>query len=186
MCGRTGTRSKWRPLSGACEMTRAFLSLGSNVGDRLEYLRSAIAALDRGTRLSVVRTSKVYETEPVEVGEGHPDYLNCAVEVECGMSAVELLRFCQGVEAALGRGKKGEMAPRTVDVDVLLFGEEEVSVSDLMIPHRGVTRSFNLRCLADLAPETNVPGHGAVADLLKEAELAGIREAEGAELWRSA
>lgn len=167
-------------------MTRAFLSLGSNVGDRLEYLHSAVAALDRGTRLSVVEVSKIYETEPVEVSEGHPDYLNCAVEIECGMSAVELLRFCQGIEAVLGREKKGEMAPRTIDIDVLLFGGEEIEVPDLTIPHRGITRAFNLRCLADLSPELLIPKYGVVGEMLSGAELAGVREVEGANVWSRA
>ncbi len=165
-------------------MPRVFLSLGSNVGDRMEYLRSAVAALERGTRISVVGMSKIYETDPVEVGEGHPDYLNCAVEVECGVPAVELLRFCQGIEAALGRDEKGEMEPRTVDIDILLFGEEEVGETDLAIPHRGVLRAFNLRCLADIAPELYVPGHGVVEDLLEETELGGVREVEGENLWK--
>ncbi len=163
-------------------MRRAFLSLGSNVGDRLDYLKAAVAALDRGPRVSVAGASKVYETEPVEVGGGHPDYLNCVVEVECGVPAMELLRYCQGVEAALGRDGKGEMAPRTIDIDILLFGEEEVEAPDLALPHRGILRGFNLKCLADLAPELTVPGHGAVADLLKDAGLAGVREIEGERL----
>lgn len=162
-------------------MPRAFLSLGSNLGDRMEYLRSAVATLDRGIRLSVLGTSKIYETTPVEVGEGHPDYLNCAVEVECGMPAVELLRYCQGVEAALGRDRKGDMVPRTVDIDILLFGNEEIEGPDLTVPHRGVTRSFNLRCLSDLAPELHIPGRGAVGELLEGAELGGIREVDGGE-----
>jgi 2-amino-4-hydroxy-6-hydroxymethyldihydropteridine diphosphokinase len=151
----------------------------------MENLRSAVLALDRGPRLSVVGASKVYETEPVEVGEGHPDYLNCVVEAECGVSALELLRFCQGVEAALGRVGKGSMAPRTIDVDVLLFGEEEVSVRDLLLPHRGITRPFNLRCLADLDPELRVPGRGTVGELLKGVDLGGVREFEGTGLWRA-
>ena len=103
-------------------MTRAFLSLGSNLGDRLGYLRSAAHALGRGPSLEFVGASKVYETVPVEVGGDQPDYLNCVVEVRCGLPAVELLRYCQGVEAGLGRGGKGERAPRTVDIDVLLLG----------------------------------------------------------------
>jgi 2-amino-4-hydroxy-6-hydroxymethyldihydropteridine diphosphokinase len=65
-----------------------------------------------------------HETEPVEVEEAQPDYLNFVVEARCGMLALKLLRFCQGVEAALGRERKGERAPRTVDVDVLHFGQE--------------------------------------------------------------
>lgn len=163
-------------------MTRAFLSLGSNLGDRLGFLRSAVAALERGTRVSVVRTSPVYETEPVEVDEGHPDYLNCAVEVECGMPAVELLRFCQGIEAALGREGKGEMAPRTIDIDILLFGEAEIEEPDLVVPHRGVRRAFNLRCLADLDPEMEVPGLGRVRSLLERADPGGVREFRGVEI----
>ncbi|MGH3087758.1 MAG: 2-amino-4-hydroxy-6-hydroxymethyldihydropteridine diphosphokinase [Rubrobacteraceae bacterium] len=163
-------------------MTRAFLSLGSNLGDRPQYLRSAVAALDLGPRTSVVGASKVYETEPVEVGEGHPNYLNCVVEVECGLSAVELLRYCQGVEAALGREEKGEMAPRTIDIDLLLFGDEEIEGPDLTVPHRGVSRAFNLKCLADLAPEMNIPGCGVVGELLNLTDLTGVREFEGASL----
>jgi len=142
-------------------------------------LRSAIAALGRGTRISVVRASKIYETDPVEVGEGHPDYLNCAVEAECGMEAIELLRFCQGIEAALGREGKGEMEPRTIDIDILLFGGEEVSIPDLTVPHCGITRAFNLRCLADFDPELHIPNLGMVGDLLEGASLDGVREAEG-------
>jgi 2-amino-4-hydroxy-6-hydroxymethyldihydropteridine diphosphokinase len=135
-------------------MTRAFLGLGSNLGDRLGYLRSAVAALDRGTRVSVVRASKVYETDPVEVGDDHPPYLNSVVEVECGVSAVELLRFCQGVEAALGREEKGSMSPRTVDVDVLLF----------------------------LDPGLRIPGRGVVGELLEGLDSDGVREVEGEKL----
>ena len=110
-------------------MTRAFLSLGSNLGDRLGYLRSATAALGRGPRTRVIGTSKVYETVPVEVEDEQPNYLNCVVELECGVGAIECLRYCQGIEAALGREKKGEKAPRTLDLDVLLFGEEVISVA---------------------------------------------------------
>ena len=84
-------------------MTRAFLGLGSNLGDRLAYLRTAVAALDRGPGTRVIGTSKVYETAPVEVEEEQPDYLNCVVELECGLPATELLRYCQGIEAALDR-----------------------------------------------------------------------------------
>ncbi len=127
-----------------------------------------------------IRTSKVYETAPVEVDEEQPDYLNCVVELECGISALELLRFCQGVEAALGREKKGEKAPRTLDVDVLLFGDEVIEEPGLYVPHRGVTRAFNLKGLADLDPGLHIPGRGWVEELLAGAELGGVRELEDA------
>jgi 2-amino-4-hydroxy-6-hydroxymethyldihydropteridine diphosphokinase len=159
-------------------VSRAFLSLGSNLGDRLAYLRSALAALDRGPSMKLLATSKVYETAPVEVADEQPYYLNCVAELECGVPAIELLRYCQGVESALGRERKGEMAPRTVDIDVLLFGEEVIEEPGFEIPHRGITRAFNLKGLADLDPNLYVPGHGRVEDLLARTDLGGIRELE--------
>lgn len=155
-------------------MTRAFLGLGSNLGDRLGYLRAVVESLGRGSSLEVRGVSKVYETAPVEVEGDQPDYLNCVVELECGIPAIELLRYCQGVEAALGRERKGEKAPRTVDIDVLLFGEEVVERPDLGVPHRGIARAFNLVGLADLDPGLYIPGRGAVKSLLVSAE--GIRD----------
>jgi 2-amino-4-hydroxy-6-hydroxymethyldihydropteridine diphosphokinase len=157
-------------------VTRAFLSLGSNLGDRLAYLRSAAHALGRGPSIEIRGVSKVYETEPVEVEGEQPDYLNCVVEVWCGLPAIELLRYGQGIEAGLGRERKGEKTPRTVDIDVLLFGEEVFEGSEFRVPHRGVGRAFNLRGLADLDPDLYIPGRGVVAGLLGAADLTGIRE----------
>jgi 2-amino-4-hydroxy-6-hydroxymethyldihydropteridine diphosphokinase len=85
------------------------------------------------------------------------------------------LRYCQGVEAALGRDRKGDKAPRTVDIDVLLFGEETVKRPDLEVPHWGVTRAFNLVGLADLDPGLYIPGRGTVGELLAKADQGGIR-----------
>lgn len=159
-------------------MVRAFLSLGSNLGDRAGYLRSAVAALDRGEFASVSGVSPVYETEPVEVEGEQPEYLNCAVELSCGVGAIELLRYCQGVEAALGRSEKGERSPRTVDIDILLYGDEETDTPEFGLPHRGVTRAFNLVTLADLDLDLYIPGLGTVGELLsriEDGELAGVR-----------
>jgi 2-amino-4-hydroxy-6-hydroxymethyldihydropteridine diphosphokinase len=152
------------------------LSLGSNLGDRLGYLRAAVDALGRGPGMRLIGTSKVYETAPVEVEDEQPDYLNCVAELECGFSAVELLRYCQGVEAALGREQKGEKAPRTLDVDVLLFGEEVIERPDFEVPHPGVTRAFNLKGLADLDPGLHIPGRGRVEELLAGVDLGGVEE----------
>jgi 2-amino-4-hydroxy-6-hydroxymethyldihydropteridine diphosphokinase len=125
--------------------------------------------------MRITGTSKVYETVPVEVEE-QPDYLNCVVELECGVPAIELLRYCQGVEAALGRerGEAGEKAARTVDIDVLLFGEETIMEPDLRVPHAGVTRTFNLKGLADIDVDLYIPGRGTVLELLGRAQKGGI------------
>ena len=157
-------------------MSQAFLSLGSNLGDRLAYLRAALDALGRGPSMALIGTSKVYETIPVEVGNEQPDYLNCVAELECGLPAIELLRYCQGVESALGRERKGEKTPRTVDLDVLLFGVEVIVEPGLEIPHRGVTRAFNLKGLADLDRNLDIPGRGLVGNLLVGTDLNGIEE----------
>ena len=145
------------------------------------YLRAVIEALERGPLVAVRGVSRVYETVPVEVEGEQPDYLNCVVEVEYGATAIELMRFCQGVEAALGRernGAAGEKAPRTVDVDVLLFGEEMIEGPHLVVPHPGVLRAFNLMGLADLASDLYIPGRGAAEQLLAGADMGGVREFE--------
>ena len=152
------------------------MSLGSNLGDRLAYLRAALEALGRGPRMKLFGCSKVYETAPVEVEEDQPYYLNCVAELECGIAAIELLRYCQGVEAALGRERKGERVPRTVDIDVLLFGDEVIEEPEFEVPHRGVTRAFNLRGLADLDPDLYIPGRGRVGELLSGVDPDGIEE----------
>ena len=130
--------------------------------------------------MEVRGASKVYETTPVEVDEEQPDYLNCVVEVRYGATAIELLRFCQGVEAALGRVRRvsGRKTPRAIDIDVLLFSEEVIEGPQLIVPHPGSLRAFNLRGLADLAPNMFIPGRGAVGELLTGANLNGVREFE--------
>jgi 2-amino-4-hydroxy-6-hydroxymethyldihydropteridine diphosphokinase len=166
-------------------MTRAFLSLGSNLGDRLKYLRSAVGAFRGGPLLQVRGVSGIYETAPIEVEEEQPYYLNCVVEVGYGGEALELLRFCQGIEAALGRQRSvsvGEKASRTLDIDVLLFGREIIAERQLVVPHPGVLRAFNLKGLADLDPNLYVPRRGVVAELLAGVDLDGVQELEVGEL----
>jgi 2-amino-4-hydroxy-6-hydroxymethyldihydropteridine diphosphokinase len=162
-------------------MTRAYLSLGSNLGGRAGYLRATLDALSRAPRTELIGISRIYETRAVEVEGEQPDYLNCVAEVECDLSAVELLRLCQGIEVALGRDRKGEKAPRTVDIDLLLFGEEVVEGQDFRVPHRGISRTYNLVGLADLDPSIRIPGLGPVTNLLAGADLGGVREYEGDE-----
>ena len=161
-------------------MIRVFLGLGSNLAGRKDNLRATLDALSRSPRTELVGISRIYETRAVGVEE-QPDYLNCVAEVECDLPAVELLRLCQGIEVALGRDRKGERAPRTVDIDLLLYGEGVVEGRDFRVPHRGISRAYNLVGLADLDPSVRVPGLGAVADLLAGGDLDGVREYEDGE-----
>lgn len=129
-------------------MNRAFVGLGSNLGDRLAHLLAGIDGLP-----DVVTVSPFYETDPVGGPEQGP-YLNCVVELLTDRSPRELLAACQAVEAAAGRARDERWGPRTLDADVLLVGDLVVDEAALTVPHpRMWERRFVLQPLADLAPE---------------------------------
>lgn len=135
-------------------IARAFLALGSNVGDREAALRRAISLLD-----DVVAVSPVYETAPVGGPAAPCPYLNAVVELSTRRSPRELLETCRRLEADAGRVRAERWGPRTLDVDVLLVGDRTVAEDDLVVPHpRMWGRRFVLAPLADLAPEL-VPSH---------------------------
>jgi 2-amino-4-hydroxy-6-hydroxymethyldihydropteridine diphosphokinase len=128
---------------------RAFLGLGSNLGDRRGRLRAAIGSLP-----DVVAVSPVYETEPVGGPAGQGAYLNCVVELETHLSPRQLLSVAQRVEAEGDRVRAERWGPRTIDIDVLIVGDEVVSDDDLVVPHpRLRERAFVLAPLRDLAPD---------------------------------
>jgi 2-amino-4-hydroxy-6-hydroxymethyldihydropteridine diphosphokinase len=128
---------------------RAFLGLGSNLGDRRRQLRRAVAALP-----DVVAVSPVYETEPVGGPPGQGPYLNLVVELDTQLTPRRLLELARHLEDAAGRERTERWGPRTLDVDVLLVGELAVDEPDLVVPHpRMWERRFVVAPLADLAPE---------------------------------
>ena len=128
-------------------MTRAYLGLGSNLGDRRAHLRQAVAALP-----DVVAVSPVYETEPVGGPPDQSPYLNLVVALETELSPRELLEIGQRLETAAGRVRAEPDGPRTLDVDVLLVGDLRVQEDDLVVPHpRMWRRRFVLAPMADLA-----------------------------------
>ena len=128
---------------------RAFLGLGSNLGDRWRYLRDGVAALP-----DVVAVSPVYETDPVGGPQDQGPYLNLVLRLETGRSPRQLLEASRAAEAAAERVRGARWGPRTLDVDVLLVGDLAVDEPDLVVPHpRLWERAFVLVPLADLAPE---------------------------------
>ena len=135
----------------------AFIGLGANLGDMQAALRDAalrIAALP-GTR--ILRESSLYRTEPV--GAGGPDYLNSVLEVETALPPHELLAALQGIENAAGRERPYRHAPRTLDLDLLLYGNEHIATPTLTVPHpRMFERAFVLVPLAEIAPHRVPPG----------------------------
>ncbi len=139
---------------------RVFLSFGSNVGDRAEHLRAGVGIV-AGT--DPYRLSRVYETEPVG-GVAQDDFWNLVVELETSASPHELLARAQRAEADAGRTREVRWGPRTLDVDVLLVGDQVVDDEELTVPHpRLAERAFVLVPLAELAPELVADGQLAAA-----------------------
>ena len=156
-------------------MTRAYLGLGSNLGDRLANLQRGVDLLrDRGVR--PLRSSRVYETAPVG-GPEQPDYLNAVLEVEADGSAYGLLDACISVENEMARVRTERWGPRVIDLDVLTFGEEEIDEPDLQVPHpRMHERGFVLVPLLELDADPRLPGRRKAATLrLGAATLADVR-----------
>jgi 2-amino-4-hydroxy-6-hydroxymethyldihydropteridine diphosphokinase len=150
-------------------LTRAYLGLGSNLGDRRALLRQAIESLDWGD-VSVVARSRVYETTPVGGPDGQPDFLNQVIGVETALDADGLWERCSAVEASLGRSREHETrwGPRAIDIDVLTFGDAVLHGPDLEIPHpRMAERGFVLVPLAEIAPDLRIDGLGTAAELAR-------------------
>ena len=136
-----------------------YLSLGSNLGDRLENLRSAVGKL-AGKGISIQACSSVYETQPLEVLD-QPDYLNLAVEVRISTSPRQLLNKCLAIEIEMGRVRGPRYGPRVIDIDILLVGDTTVESLELTIPHpRMVQRRFVLLPLCEIAPDVVHPRLG--------------------------
>ena len=148
-------------------MTRAYVGLGANLGDRERTLREAVSALSAEDGIEVVAVSALRETEPVGVGE-QPLYLNGAAELETALAARKLLGRLLAVEQRFGRVRvPGEHGPRTLDLDLLLYGDDVIEEDGLTVPHpRLHERRFVLEPLAELAPGLVVPGRGDVESLL--------------------
>ena len=142
-------------------MTRAYVGVGANLGDREATIRTALDALP-----GVVAVSALRETDPVGVAD-QPPFLNGAAALETELAARELLETLLAVERELGRERGERWGPRTIDLDLLLYGNETIDEPGLTVPHpRLHERRFALEPLVDLDPELVIAGRGRVADLL--------------------
>ncbi|WP_017601741.1 2-amino-4-hydroxy-6-hydroxymethyldihydropteridine diphosphokinase, partial [Nocardiopsis lucentensis] len=148
-------------------MTRAVLALGSNMGDRMATLQGAVDHLMAGEGAPrPVAVSPVYETAPVG-GPEQGAFLNAVLVVDADGEPIDLLRRAQAAERAFDRVREVRWGPRTLDVDVIAFGEVRDDDPDLTLPHpRAHLRAFVLRPWLDADPGAELPGHGPVADAL--------------------
>lgn len=148
-------------------MTRAYVGLGANLGDRRATLERALELLEAEEGIRLVAVSAFRETDPVGYAE-QPRFLNAAAALETELGPRELLDRLLDVERALGRTRDGpRFGPRTIDLDLLLHGDRRVDEPNLTVPHpRLHERRFALEPLAELDPDLVVPGHGRVSALL--------------------
>ena len=145
--------------------TTVYLSLGSNIGGREKNLRTAIAALADAI-VRVTRVSSIYETDPVDLRE-QPWFLNCLVQGETEVPALELLRALSGIESRMGSKKLVPKGPRLIDLDILLYGDETIDTAELRVPHpRMLLRRFVLAPLAEIAPNLKHPSWKRTASQL--------------------
>jgi 2-amino-4-hydroxy-6-hydroxymethyldihydropteridine diphosphokinase len=142
---------------------KGYLSLGSNLGDRLGHLRSALDRL-RGHGVRLAAVSSIYETRPAETKEAQDTYLNLAAAIEYEGSPQELLEACRRVESELGRQRPYFHAPRTIDIDILMLEGVSVSSPELTVPHpRMEQRAFVVWPLSEIAPDIVLPsGRGII------------------------
>ena len=173
-----GHRERNNPPS-AGRGAEVFFGIGSNLGDRREMFRRALAEMFRIPQTHFVALSPLYYTDPVD-GAGPEEFLNGVARLDTTLGPLELLGYIEIIEAMLGRKTKGDYGPRTIDLDILLFGDRVVDSARLVIPHPRMTeRAFVLRPLDDLAPDFTVPPDGpTVAEFWRRlADKSGVRPA---------
>jgi 2-amino-4-hydroxy-6-hydroxymethyldihydropteridine diphosphokinase len=153
---------------------RAFIGLGSNLGNRLGNLRGAIAAIREMPGLSITRMSSVYETEPVG-NRGQPKFINAVIEVASELPPADLLTVLLRIEKHMGRERQGKWEPRVIDLDIVYYGDQVLDSSDLSIPHpEAARRAFVLEPLAEIAPDFVDPVQRlTVREMLAQLDRAG-------------
>ncbi len=163
------------------QSVRAYVGLGSNLGDPPRQIRSALDALEGIPHTHLVAHSSLYLTPPMGPRD-QPDYVNAVAAVDCGLGPHALLEALQAIESRHGRVRGLERwGPRTLDLDLLLFGILRHSDEWLTLPHPGITqRAFVLCPLHEIAPELVVPGAGRVSDLVVRVSGQGLRRLESA------
>jgi 2-amino-4-hydroxy-6-hydroxymethyldihydropteridine diphosphokinase len=158
----------------------AFISLGSNIGNRYDYLSKAIEHLAKHSKIQLVNTSSVYETDPVGYEE-QDLFLNMVIEVHTELSANELLDLCLKLELELGRKREMVWGPRTIDLDILLFNQENIKSEKLIIPHpRMLERNFVMIPLSEIKPDIIIPNIEKPLD----AWIKELPNKEGVRIWK--
>ncbi|WP_173917990.1 2-amino-4-hydroxy-6-hydroxymethyldihydropteridine diphosphokinase [Halobacillus sp. Marseille-Q1614] len=160
-------------------MNSVYIALGSNLDNRIEYLTEAVTLLDHHDGINVVRQSSIYETAPVGYIEQN-DFLNMVLEARTTLQPLELLDYCQFIEKELGRKRVIKWGPRTIDLDILAYNQENMKDERLTIPHPHLQeRAFVLVPLAELDPNLYIPSvkqeAGVLLNKLPKEEVESIQ-----------
>ena len=159
-------------------MITAYIGLGSNQGGPRAQIDQAFAEIDGLPATRLAARSPLYRSAPVDA-PGQPDFVNAVAAVETELSAAQLLAALQAIESRHGRERPQRNAPRTLDLDLLLFGETACASPELTLPHpRMHERAFVLRPLLDLDPRAEIPGRGAARALLRVCTAQAIERIE--------
>jgi 2-amino-4-hydroxy-6-hydroxymethyldihydropteridine diphosphokinase len=162
-------------LSGMAPLRVAVFSLGSNLGDRLDYLQGAVNALRATPGLKITGISSVYETTPVG-NVDQPDFLNLVVVTESTLASMVMLERALAIEDAFARVRLVPQGPRTVDVDLIAVGDRVLNGEHLTLPHpRAHERAFVLVPWHEVEPDAVLVGHGRIADLLAGLDASGVQ-----------
>lgn len=161
-------------------MKSAYIAFGTNIEPRENYLIKGLEQLKENEAIQLRNISSIYETDPVDFTD-QADFLNLVVEVRTSLTAQELLQFCQEIESAHGRTRTIRFGPRTLDLDILIYENEQINTKDLIVPHpRMHERGFVLVPLNELNEELLVPGKDktvkALLDTLPEDAKQGIHK----------
>jgi len=156
-------------------MTRAYIGLGSNLAEPVQQLQAALAALGRLPHCRLAAASSLYASDPLGPPD-QPRYVNAVAALDCELKPLELLDALQGIEREQGRERKGERwGPRTLDLDILLFGDLQLDAERLRVPHYHMhARAFVLYPLAEIAPQLVLPDGRPLQALLADCPFAGL------------
>ena len=159
-----------------CAPVIAYIGLGSNLAEPVSQIKSARTAIAAIVGVQELAFSSLYHSLPMGP-QDQPDYVNAVMCVATGLLPMDLLHCLQNIENDQGRVRKGERwGARTLDLDVLIYGDQEIDLPDLIVPHKGLDeRSFVLYPLFEIAPQLVVPGKGPIADLVAKCPLSGLR-----------
>ncbi|MGX4667721.1 2-amino-4-hydroxy-6-hydroxymethyldihydropteridine diphosphokinase [Cerasibacillus sp. JNUCC 74] len=164
-------------------MNKVYIALGTNIEPRFNHLQEALRRLQEHKKISILKQSSIYETAPVGY-TNQADFLNMVIQAETDCTPIELLDYCQQIEKELGRKRTIRFGPRTIDLDILLYNQENIKMERLTIPHpRMHERAFVLVPLNEIAPNTVLPltmENKRVVDAIKE--LSG-NDLKDVEIW---